>query len=190
MQLLKGAYGRVDAPYLSFMELKRGLEALDFVPSPFDPCTFVLPDPSTGATEGIRGIHVDDGKLFQQKLQQLSEKFPFGSQQKSIFTFTGLRIDQQPDQSIWINQTQYINNIHPISIPRDRRMKPDDPVSEDERQSLRAVIGSLQHAAVNSRPGMCSRLDGFNLGSIEPRCPHWWKRTRRCMKPSIMRMLQ
>ena len=128
LQLLKGAYGRVDAPYLSFMELKRGLEALDFVPSPFDPCTFVLPDPSTGATEGIRGIHVDDGKLFQQKLQQLSEKFPFGSQQKSIFTFTGLRIDQQPDQSIWINQTQYINNIHPISIPRDRRMKPDDPV--------------------------------------------------------------
>lgn len=159
------------------MELKRGLEALDFVPSPFDPCTFVLPDPSTGATEGIIKIHVDDGKLFQQKLQQLSEKFPFGSQQKSIFTFTGLRVDQQPDQSICINQTQYINNNHPISIPRDRRMKPDDPVSEDERQSY-------------SRPGMCSRFDGFNLGSIEPRCPHWWKRTRRCMKPSVMRMSQ
>ena len=37
-------------------------------------------------------------------------------------------------------------------------MTPDDPVTEDERQSLRAVIGSLQYAAVNSRPDICSRL--------------------------------
>ena len=163
LQLMKGAYGRVDAPYLWFMELKKGLEGLGFVSCPFDPCTFILPNVKTGATEGLIGVHVDDGlccgsAVFHEKLSQLSERFPFGSHKKRNFTFTGLKIDQQPDQSIWINQTQYINDIHPITIPKERQNKPDDPVTEAERQSLRAVIGSLQYAAVNSRPDLCSRL--------------------------------
>ena len=41
VQLLKGAYGRVDAPYLRFMELKTTLQKLGFQASPFDPCLFV-----------------------------------------------------------------------------------------------------------------------------------------------------
>ena len=95
LQLLKGAYGRVDAPYLWFMELKRGLESLGFTASPFDPCTFVLVNPKTGTTEGVVGVHVDDGlccgsKLFQEKLMALSKIFPFGSHKKRNFTFTGL----------------------------------------------------------------------------------------------------
>ena len=37
-------------------------------------------------------------------------------------------------------------------------MHPDEPVNENERQSLRGLIGSLQYAAVNTRPDLCSRL--------------------------------
>ena len=164
LRLLKGAYGRVDAPYLWFMELKRGLESLGFTPSPFDPCAFILVEnPKSGMTDGIVGVHVDDGlccgsEFFQRRLQALADMFPFGSHKKRNFTFTGLRIEQQPDNSIHINQTQYINDIQPISIPRTRRVHPDEPVTDDERQSLRGLIGSLQYAAVNSRPDLCSRL--------------------------------
>ena len=43
-QLLKGAYGRVDAPFLWFKELKQSLENLGFESSPFGPCLFVLRD--------------------------------------------------------------------------------------------------------------------------------------------------
>ena len=163
LRLLKGAYGRVDAPYLWFMELKKGLENLGFIPSPFDPCVFVLPNAKSGTPEGLVGIHVDDGlccgsEVFQEKLRQLSEKFPFGSHKRRNFTFTGLKIDQQPDQSIHIHQTQYIKDIHHITVSRERRSKPEDPVTDAERQELRALIGSLQYAAVNSRPDLCSRL--------------------------------
>jgi len=163
LRLLKGAYGRVDAPYLWFMELKKELESLGFIPSPFDPCVFVLPNERSGTPEGLVGIHVDDGlccgsEVFQEKLRQLSEKFPFGSHKRRNFTFTGLKIDQQPDQSIHIHQTQYIKDIHHITVSRDRRSKPEDPVTDSERQELRALIGSLQYAAVNSRPDLCSRL--------------------------------
>ena len=163
LKLLKGAYGRVDAPYLWYMELKKGLEELNFKPSPFDPCTFVLPNPQNGSTEGLVGVHVDDGlccgsKYFHQQLKKLEEKFPFGTHKTRNFTFTGLKIDQKEDYSIWINQQQYINDIAAISVSRERRLSPESPVTENERQSLRAVIGSLQYAAVNSRPDICSRL--------------------------------
>lgn len=163
LKLLKGAYGRVDAPYLWYMELKKGLEMLKFQVSPFDPCTFALTHPVTRRTEGIVGVHVDDGlccgsSYFHDQLQLLQKKFPFGSHKKRNFTFTGLRLEQQADYSIWVSQEQYVKDIAAITISRDRRSTPDDPVTESERQSLRAVIGSLQYAATNSRPDLCSRL--------------------------------
>lgn len=163
VRLLKGAYGRVDAPYLWFMELKKGLEELGFVAAPFDPCAFVLPEPHSGKIEGLIGIHVDDGLCcgspnFQKKLLKLKEKFPFGSHKKKNFTFTGLKIDQAEDFSISVSQEQYVKDIQPIGLKGDRKSVPDAPVTEDERQALRALVGSLQYAAVNSRPDICSRL--------------------------------
>eukprot|EP00435_Cladocopium_sp_Y103_P026958 s175_g6.t1 len=163
LRLMKGAYGRVDAPFLWFQELKAGLEQVGFVSSPFDPCAFLLPNPQTNITEGIIGVHVDDGlccgsQLFQAKLREVAKRFPFGSHKKRNFTFTGLRIQQQEDHSIQIDQTQYVKDINPISLSRERRSQVEAVVSEAERQSLRAVIGSLQYAAVNTRPDLCSRL--------------------------------
>ena len=61
LQSLKGAYGRVDAPFLWFMELKTGLEALGFIPSPFDLCAFILKNPKTCAAEGAIGYMLKMG---------------------------------------------------------------------------------------------------------------------------------
>jgi hypothetical protein len=163
VQLLKGAYGRVDAPYLWFVELKKTLECLRFKASPFDPYCFLLSDPVTHQTQGMIGIHVDYGlccgnQVFQEKLRQLEQKFLFGSRKSREFTFTGLRISQKPDSSITVDQSQYVKDINAFTLSRNRRLQTEDVVTEDEGQSLRAVIGSLQHAAVNSRPDLCSRL--------------------------------
>ena len=166
LQLLKGAYGRVDAPYLWFMELKQSLEHLGFIQAPFDPCCFVLHgENATGqpSTEGMIGIHVDDGLCcgspkFHAKLKQLEQKFPFGSKKETNFVFTGLQITQQDDGAIWVDQTQYVKEISPITLEKHRRGNPEDVVSEKERQSLRGLIGSLQYAAVNTRPDICNKL--------------------------------
>ena len=88
----------------------------------------------------------------------MESKYPFGSHKQGEFTFSGLRISQQSDYSIIVEQEQYVKDIHPISISLERRQHADSTVSEAERQALRAVIGSLQYAAVNSRPDTCSRL--------------------------------
>ena len=166
LQLLKGAYGRVDAPYLWFMELKQALEDLKFVQAPFDPCCFVLhgrDSQNQPITEGMIGIHVDDGLCcgtpnFHEKLRQLEQKFPFGSRKEKTFVFTGLQITQQDDGAIWIDQTQYIKDIPSITIDKYRRGNSEDVVTEKERQNLRGLIGSLQYAAVNTRPDICNRL--------------------------------
>lgn len=109
------------------------------------------------------GIHVDDGLCcgspkFHEKLKQLEQKFPFGSRKETSFVFTGLQISQQTDGSIWVDQTQYVKEIPPITLDKHRRGNPEEVVTEAERQSLRGLIGSLQYAAVNTRPDICNKL--------------------------------
>ena len=116
-----------------------------------------------GETCGAIGLHVDDGLRcgnaeFEEKLHELSKKYPFGSRKHTDFIFTGIHIHQSADMSISLDQSQYVKEIEPIKVPYSRRTNADEPITEGERQSLRAFIGSLLYAAVNTRPDLCSRL--------------------------------
>ena len=174
-ELLKSAYGLVNAPYLWFVELKESLTQLGMVQSPLDPCLFVLPS-TNGSIDGVIGMHVDDGlcaggPAFQKLLSRLESKFPFGSHRSTDFTFTGIHIHQDKDFNISLDQKDYINAIQPISIDRDRRKKETMSISESERQSMRGLVGSLQYAATNTRPDISARLSflqsKINCGTIK-----------------------
>ena len=162
-QLVKGAYGLVDAPYLWYKTLQAELIQLGFRMTPFDPCTFVLYDQTGTKPQGILGIHVDDGlcggnEKFLEKIKALEEKYPFGAKKMGNFTFTGIDLHQHPDKSIVLSQSKYVRNIKPISINPKRKDDPTQMITEDERQSLRGLIGSLQYASVHTRPDLSSRL--------------------------------
>ena len=43
-----------------------------------------------------------------------------------------------------IDQTKYVRDIRAISMSKSRRLRQEDVVTEEERQSLRALIGSLR----------------------------------------------
>eukprot|EP00435_Cladocopium_sp_Y103_P017306 s4178_g4.t1 len=161
-ELLKSAYGLVNAPYLWYQELKENLLALGFKMSPLDPCVFTLSD-SSGYVHGAIGMHVDDGlcagdQTFQAALQKLESKFPFGSKRCRDFTFTGIHIRQDDNYDIHLDQASYVQNISPIQIDRHRRKNEQEMVNESERQGLRGLIGSLQYAATNTRPDIAARL--------------------------------
>ena len=162
-KLEKGAYGLVDAPFLWYTAILEELLRLGFEQSPFDPCVFVLRDPQSKVPEGILGLHVDDGlcggnSRFDKVIATLEAKYPFGSKKVQSFTFTGIEMFQHPNKSISLSQSSYVRAIDPIRISPDRRKQGDHSVSEEERQSLRALIGSLQYAAVHTRPDLSSRL--------------------------------
>ena len=163
LKLEKGAYGLVDAPYLWFSAILEELQRLQFEQSPFDPCVFILRNPRTQLPDGIIGLHVDDGlcggnERFDRILQELERKYPFGSKKLQSFTFTGIDMTQAPDKSIRLSQSKYVRNIEPIRISRERRAQLKEAVTESERQALRGLIGSLQYAAVHTRPDLSSRL--------------------------------
>ena len=162
-ELLKSAYGLVNAPLLWYEELKTSLIQLGFIVSPLDPCVFVLPNTKEGKIHGVVGVHVDDGigagdAYFQHCIAQLEQKFPFGSKKEGCFMFTGIQITQKTDGSIELDQKKYIEDIPAIEIPRERRKFPEASVSEQERQSLRGVIGSIQYGATNTRPDLSAKL--------------------------------
>ena len=57
-----------------------------------------------------------------------------------------------------MSQSEYVRNINPIRVATNRRSQVSEKINEEERQQLRALIGSLQYAAVNTRPDLASRL--------------------------------
>eukprot|EP00435_Cladocopium_sp_Y103_P053869 s757_g17.t1 len=151
-KLEKGAYGLVDAPFMWFQAILEELIKLQFEQSPFDPCLFILRNPKTLEPDGILGLHVDDGlcagnSRFLEKLELLEQKYPFGTKRTGEFTFTGIDMMQTPEGTIHLSQSKYIRAIEPITISTERRKQIDQPVTEDERQQLRGLIGSLQYAA-------------------------------------------
>ena len=162
-KLEKGAYGLIDAPFQWYCAIREELVKLGFSISPFDPCVFILRNSSNGYPDGIIGLHVDDGicggnERFLEKLNKLEQKYPFGSKKISNFVFTGIQMSQGSDGGIHLSQADYVKRIDPIRISQQRRSQESEKVSEEERQSLRALIGSLQYASVHTRPDLASRL--------------------------------
>jgi len=96
--------------------------------------------------------------VFAQAIKALEAKFPFGSQRQGSFTFTGVQIHQEHNGDIILNQKEYINDIPPSDVSRDRRKMPESPITPQELQGLRGLIGSLQYAATNTRPDLSCRL--------------------------------
>jgi hypothetical protein len=178
-RLDKSAYGLIDAPYLWFKTLHDELTSLGFFSSPFDPCVYLLKNPKTKELSGVLGIHVDDGihggdNYFHQQISKLEQKYPFGSKKSRTFTFTGIDLQQNTDNSIELSQSKYVKNINPITMTAERRADENAPVTEKERHLLRGLIGSLQYAAVHTRPDLASSLSflqsDINKATVSTNC--------------------
>ena len=83
---------------------------------------------------------------------------PFGSREYGKFRFTGLDLEQLRDFSIKISQEDYVHKRMPIDIPKLRRQEKDSTASPQKIQSLRALCGSSQYAAVHSRPDIATKV--------------------------------
>ena len=163
--LLEGnAYGRVDAPLLFYKELRKQLESLHFEAHPLDNCLFLLRNQQNPELlDGILGCHVDDGigggnQRYEAALEKLQQVLPFGSREYGKFRFTGLDLEQLPDYSIKISQSDYVHKIPSLEIPKVRRNEKDSIADAKEIQALRALCGSLQYAAVHSRPDIATKV--------------------------------
>ena len=165
-ELLGGAYGRVDAPYLWFVKFRDTLLAHGFKQCPLDSCVFSLTSLDQAGKiqrHGALGVHVDDGigggdQKFRDTLNEVQKVFKFGSWEEKTFTFTGIRFHQWDDGSIEYDQVKYIEGIRAIEVSMVRRKTPEALVTEPERRELRSLVGALQYAAVHSRPDLAAKV--------------------------------
>ena len=73
------------------------------------------------------------------------------------------------DGSTEMFQRRYVEQIEPIQILKHRHKEPQAPVTEQERQCLRQICGSLQYAAVQARPDICAKV-GLLQSAIPRAC--------------------
>ena len=70
-----------------------------------------------------------------------------------------------------MSQSKYVREIQPIHIDANRKTDTTLKVNDSERHALRGLIGSLQYAAVNTRPDLSSQLSflqsAINQATIE-----------------------
>ena len=175
--LVGGAYGRIDAPFLWYQSFRETLEELGFMTCPLDGCVFSLITKDTQGkprVRGVLGIHVDDGigggdEYFMKTIDRLREKYSFGAFNIGEFDFCGIHYSQWRDGSIEMSQKKYIERIDPIQVERHQRKEPQAPVNEMERQFLRQLCGSLQYAAVQTRPDISAKV-GILQSQIPKAC--------------------
>ena len=164
--LMGGAYGRIDAPYLWYKGFRETLEELGFLACPFDGCLFSLVTAEKDGSprvRGVLGIHVDDGigggdSYFHSVLQKLKKIYDFGAYNEGNFEFCGVRYSQWDDGTIEMDQTEYLRRIEPIEVPKHRRLEPKSDLTATEVQHLRRICGSLQFAAVRTRPDLSAKV--------------------------------
>jgi hypothetical protein len=161
-----GAYGRVDAPYLWFCEIRGELLKQGCRQHPLDPCVFSYGEEDENGEYrpcGALGLHVDDGigggnETFRAMLKRVEQRFKFGSFETGEFKYTGIHFKQWDDGSIEYDQVAYIDKISPISIPKSRKNEPQAEVTDQERTLFRSLIGALQYAAVHTRPDLSAKV--------------------------------
>ena len=57
-----------------------------------------------------------------------------------------------------MNQSAYVRKIPSITMDVNGKIQLESPVNESERLALRGLVGSLQYAAINTRPDLSSKL--------------------------------
>ena len=79
-------------------------------------------------------------------------QFHIGKEKTKEFDFLGRRVTQKDDYSIPIDQHQYVKNLERVFIPKERRQKPQSPLTPKELSDYRSIVGQLAWPARESMP--------------------------------------
>ncbi|CAE7929920.1 RE2, partial [Symbiodinium sp. KB8] len=179
LEIVKGIYGLVDGPRHWRATLKDFVvNDLGYKQSRLDPTIFLLFQ--AGGLEGVLVIEVDDILSFGHKdhdlkMQQLRARFKFGKW-KALqdlpdgTMFNGRRVQQGPDFVLKVDMAKFVEErLAPLNLERGRKSKPEEPVTEEEKQKARGLLGSMAWLAKEGRPdvaGATSML-ASRMGSLK-----------------------
>ena len=159
-QMLKGAYGLVDASRGFYLEVEKILVNLGCVKSIHDPAMYMyyLDD---GSLDGMVMTHVDDmlhgsgGSEFEKNVMKpLKERFTFGKEAESEFDYIGLHVSKKGD-SIIVNQDKYVADLEIPDITELKNLLGEEVLPEEYQKIFREIVGKIGWMTNTSRPDLC-----------------------------------
>ena len=163
VEVVGQVYGLNDSPAAWYRTLNQALIDVGFERSRFDPCIYYLRD--GGSLVGIYGVHVDDsatggkGQKYETAIAQLQKKFEFRKWRVLDGDFCGAHYSQDPQTfKITMSQDKFCEKLKPMHFSRGRTQNRDSPLRDDEVRCLRAINGSLNWLATQSRPDLSTQV--------------------------------
>ena len=162
MALIKPVYGQLDAPRRWWQEATRRLTQEGWIPHDLDPCLFVLHHRQGDGTTtpcGLIALHVDDMlgagdrscPTYLGAERRLKEVFDFRRWQKDSETMEYCGVLHQREDFAWtLSQKHFLPKVKPVTLHRGRGA--EDPMNDQDKAHLRALLGSLQWPGVQSQP--------------------------------------
>ena len=152
------------------MHVKEQLIKLGANVSPVDPGLFYWKEHCK--LVGILACHVDNiiwkgnGNFKINVIDNLKNTFMFGSEETKAFTYLGIKLIQNDDFSLTINQNNYTDCISEIKLTNERLKKKNSLLSNEEKTSCRSAVGQLNWFAGISRPdisfSVCEQAQNSN----------------------------
>ena len=146
MHLVKPMFGDPMAPRFWNDKLVHELKRVGMRQHPLDKCIWYTVDAS-GKLDAILGVHVDDligamkadGEMVMA-CEQLAMKLKFGSwKQGPDLVFTGCEV-KTVDGEVHMKQAAYMSKILPITVGKQRKTEPNEPLTPSEHTRLTALM--------------------------------------------------
>ena len=165
IEVVGHVYGLNDSPSAWYRRLSGVLLEAGFERSRFDSCLFYMREGQQ--LTGIYGIHVDDcatagsGPKYEAALKHLQSSFEFrkwrdGSEGGD---FCGATYTQCTKTfTIRMSQNKFIDKLRPLHFSKDRLKNRDALLNDKEISCLRAINGSLNWLATQSRPDLSTQV--------------------------------
>jgi len=155
-RLKKAVFGLTEAPRKWWLRIRKDLLSLGWEEIVCLTATFILYD--EGRMVGLLLLHVDDGltagdgAYYEKKMQDLRKLAPLNAWRRGTFDFLGRRVRQHDDFSITVDQREYWKKVKHIRLDRARQRTPEAPLTTEEFNNLRSLIGKLSWPARESEP--------------------------------------
>ena len=177
LEVVGNLYGQNDAPLAWHKTFDSEAIKAGWERSRFDPCLYFLRCNVSNRLCGVMGVHVDDtavggaGEKFNKAIEVLRARFPYRKWRVGEGEFCGAFYTQcSTTKEITMSQKLFAEKLRPANIPRSA--KSDDPLTPGQISVLRAINGSLNWLASQSRPDLSVQTSLSQQAFPQPKIQH------------------
>ena len=177
VQILKACYGLANAPSQWHASISETMRNLGFIALQTEPCCWkLLETDAYGETRvvGLAVAHMDDflfggdgsSMTWNSALEGLYKAYDWSPWEADTYMHCGVQVIQNADGSSVLNHSKYCESIDQIQF---KQRHPNESVTVEERQQLRAVLGALQWRVYQSAPQHGARLSALQSQLADPK---------------------